>query len=564
MAKVFTITDGLENMGAIKTGGQGSVYKGKRIGEIISAIKILPTPIYSESSDDKNYVAFLNEVIKLKKVNEDPNPNVVKILNSGITESGNLPFIEMEFVEGPDLEELLRPPHDSVFSIKEAVKVAEQLSSALAHCHKADVRHGDVKSNNVKYNIHTGNYVLLDFGLAVMSDEQRRTSLRHAGAIEFMAPEQNDGKMLFETDVYSFGVVLFELIAGSVPFPLNDRGETGRNMVMVAHMEKPPPDLITLRRQCLPESWSNEKKEQEMQVPEWLISLIYKCLEKKPADRFANGIELYDYISHNAIRSANGNALIDERISFLEEENKRLRKEREELQQQLLQHHTQTTTDAVNSSTKISIPKHTFSRHVSASKPSRFSLNRVLIYFTPIIIIGVIFFVFVTNKTEPTTATEAFKKTSNEGRFNAAKTTNAAENHSAEVRAQLQNAKEFLSNRKMVEALIIYSSLSQRQVPEAMYYYGKLALQNKNQNITCAEAFDLLKKAADKGYAPAKRTVGFLYAFADDKEALQQANYYQRCVFSKNVAKGSSLLMQAMLEGDTAAARMIDDLNLKR
>ncbi|MBD0376305.1 MAG: hypothetical protein ICV51_11815, partial [Flavisolibacter sp.] len=48
MAKVFTIAEGLENMGALKSGGQGSVYKGRRMGEIITAIKILPTPIFAE------------------------------------------------------------------------------------------------------------------------------------------------------------------------------------------------------------------------------------------------------------------------------------------------------------------------------------------------------------------------------------------------------------------------------------------------------------------------------------------------------------------------------------
>lgn len=248
MAKVFTITEGLENMGALKTGGQGSVYKGKRIGEIITAIKIIPTPIYSESADDKNFISFQNEVHKLKKVNEQPNPNVVTIINSGITESGNFPFIEMEYIEGPDLEELLKPPHDPVFTIKEAIKVAEQLSNALAHCHKVDVKHGDIKSNNVKFNTRTANYILLDFGLSVMSDEQRRTSLRHAGAVEFMAPEQSEGQMLFQSDVYSFGVILFELLSGIVPFPLKDSGETARNKLMLAHLETQPPDLLSLRK----------------------------------------------------------------------------------------------------------------------------------------------------------------------------------------------------------------------------------------------------------------------------------------------------------------------------
>ncbi len=161
MAKVFTITTGLENMGAMKTGGQGSVYKGRRIGEIITAIKLLPTPIYNESAEDKNYHDFQNEVEKLKKVNLIPNPNVVKILSSGLSETGNFPFIEMEYIDGPDLEELLHPPHEPLFTIKEVIKVAEQLSNALAHCHKQNVKHGDIKSNNVKLNLNTGNYVLL-------------------------------------------------------------------------------------------------------------------------------------------------------------------------------------------------------------------------------------------------------------------------------------------------------------------------------------------------------------------------------------------------------------------
>jgi eukaryotic-like serine/threonine-protein kinase len=324
MGKVFTITEGLENMGALRTGGQGSVYKGRRIGEIISAVKLLPTPIHTENNDDKNFRDFQNEVEKLKKVNEEPNPNVVKILNSGITESGSFPFIEMEFIEGPDLEELLQPPHDSVFSIREVIKVADQLSNALAHCHKVSVKHGDIKSNNVKFNIRSGNYILLDFGLSVMSDEQRRSSLRHAGAIEFMAPEQNEGKMLFQTDVYSFGVILFELIAGVVPFPLQDNGETARNTVMVSHMETPVPDVMELRRKNLPDNWSPEKKESEMQVPAWLLKILSKCLEKKPEDRFKDGVELHEAIISKSILSVGEPADRAKSVAVLQSEIDRL------------------------------------------------------------------------------------------------------------------------------------------------------------------------------------------------------------------------------------------------
>ncbi|WP_345954058.1 serine/threonine-protein kinase [Mucilaginibacter sp. PAMB04168] len=324
MGKVFTITQGLENMGALRNGGQGSVYKARRIGEIIVAVKLLPTPIHTESEDDKNFKNFRNEVEKLKKVNENPTPHVVKIFSSGITESGSLPFIEMEFIEGPDLGELLNAPHDPVFTIHEVIKVADQLASALSHCHKVGVKHGDVKSNNVKYNIHTGNYVLLDFGLAIMTDEQRRDSLRNAGAVEFMAPEQNEGIMLPQSDVYSYGIILYELLAGAVPFPLTANAQTARNNIMIAHLEAPVPDLLELRQANLPNTWDDQKKAWEMQVPEWLLQIINRCLQKQPADRFADGTELHQAIlTQNSALAAKSNT---EEALLLQAENESLQK----------------------------------------------------------------------------------------------------------------------------------------------------------------------------------------------------------------------------------------------
>ena len=117
------------------------------------------------------------------------------------------------------------------------------------------------------------------------------------------------------------------------------------------------------------------------------------------------------------------------------------------------------------------------------------------------------------------------------------KTINTLELQDPGIIGQLQNARQLLSNGKTVEALIIYNTLSRQQVPEAMYQYGKLALQNVNLNISCTEAFNLLKKAEATGYIPAKRTLGFLYSFADNKKVLQQNSFYQRCSFGKKPQK---------------------------
>ncbi|MCW3091229.1 MAG: protein kinase [Ferruginibacter sp.] len=541
MAKIFTITEGVENMGAIKTGGQGSVYKGRRIGEIITAIKILPTPIHSESGDDKNFVSFQNEVQKLKKVNEDANPNVVTILNSGITDSGNFPFIEMEFIEGPDLAELVKPPHDLVFTIQETLKVAEQLSNALAHCHEADVKHGDLKSNNVKFNIHSGNYVLLDFGLSVMSDEQRRTSLRQAGAIEFMAPEQNEGLLLFETEVYSFGVILFELLSGTVPFPLKDNGESARNLVMVSHMETAPPNLLSLRQRNMPAWWSKEKKELEMQVPQWLIGMVYKCLEKKPTDRFANGMELHEYIVQNSILAAGNVEWGAARIARLEQENEVLKKDREAIAQKLADYEKMKGSNGLMLETL---------QTAAPGKTKLFAGKNLLIFFLLLVVAALIVaFIFAQKNAIPqqANATDSALRSSTPG---------------AEEKFQLAKAKDFLINGRVEEARLIYKALAIQEIPEAMFEYANLTLLNSNDKSNCREAVEYLGRAAAKGSIAAERTLGFLYAFAGDSAALKQRGY-QLCSINYDIPRGSKLLMEATLRGDTTAGSLLDELNLK-
>jgi serine/threonine-protein kinase len=647
MAKVFTIAEGLENMGALKTGGQGSVYKGRRIGEIITAVKLLPTPIYSESAADKNFIDFQNEVQKLKKVNEFPNPNVVKILNSGISESGSFPFIEMEFIEGPDLEDLLKPPHDPVFSIKETIKISEQLSNALAHCHKVEVKHGDIKSNNVKFNIHTGNYVLLDFGLAVMSDEQRRTSLRHAGAIEFMAPEQNEGAMLFQTDVYGFGIIMYELLGGRVPFPLKDKGETARNTVMVAHMEAAVPDVMELRKQNLPPNWSAEKKDHEMNVPHWLLSMIYKCLEKKPEKRFANGMQLHEYICLNSTLTTSKTEIKGTSISALQGENQKLLEEKEQLQNILLQYQeaygrkeqeieilrsslsnrTSGTSSFNDARTSYAPPvrerkgvsKFSFAilllltlglgafsaytliskRHQrevsSATKSADTTANTIAVENRKVIAqykVGADR-VYFYNQPDEATRRNAYLINSEEATISALEEQNgfiyteftnsrgqvskgwlrkqdlltvpewtrrkneAAKLSQQEMAAQLKTAKDLLEQNDLEGALNIYKTLSDQQVPEAMFYYGDLALRNKNQEIPCAEAIALVKKASDKNYVEAKRTLGFLYLFAESPQMLKVSNY-DCCQYEKDLTQGTKLLMEAVLSGDTTARRILD------
>ena len=80
-----------------------------------------------------------------------------------------------------------------------------------------------------------------------------------------MPPEQWQGSTADgRADLYSLGIVLYELLTGSVPFDGEGMGEIFRK-----HQEEPVPPI--------PE---------ELDVPEWLESVVRRALEKDPPGRF--------------------------------------------------------------------------------------------------------------------------------------------------------------------------------------------------------------------------------------------------------------------------------------
>ncbi len=120
--------------------------------------------------------------------------------------------------------------------------------------------------------------------------------------------------------------------------PLKDGGETARNKLMLAHLETQPPDLLSLRQKALPEFLSDEKKAHQMHVPQWLVTMVYKCLEKKPEHRFKNGIELNEYIILNSTLTSKKVEANVEQPGWSKGEKEILLNEKELLHQQLLQY----------------------------------------------------------------------------------------------------------------------------------------------------------------------------------------------------------------------------------
>lgn len=134
--------------------------------------------------------------------------------------SGRLPYLVLDFVEGENLDEVLRR---GPLPAAQAALVSEKLSRALDHVHQSGVLHRDLKPANVLIRASDGEPLLTDFGLAGLQGADTLTRTGDViGTPLYMAPEQLLGlhrEVDGRADVWSLGVMLYEMAAGALPFP---------------------------------------------------------------------------------------------------------------------------------------------------------------------------------------------------------------------------------------------------------------------------------------------------------------------------------------------------------
>lgn len=123
-------------------------------------------------------------------------------------------FVTMEYVDGQDLESLLK--YVGRFPGDRVREIAVQSCRGLHAAHQEGVIHRDIKPANIMIEAKKGNVRLMDFGLATL-----HLNLRASGPVgtpAYMAPEQWEGRPTYRSDIYSLGVVLYQLATGRHPF----------------------------------------------------------------------------------------------------------------------------------------------------------------------------------------------------------------------------------------------------------------------------------------------------------------------------------------------------------
>jgi len=191
-------------------------------------------------------------------------------------------YLVMRLLRGGNLRGVLR---HGPLSLDAAVKMVDQISSALAAAHRRGIVHRDMKPDNILFD-EEGNAYLADFGIAKdlsaknYADADNENEL--SGSPLYLSPEQIRTQPVSpQTDVYSLGIVLFETLTGRPPFISEQL-----TPLFQSHLHDPVPLLQTLRAD----------------LPATLDAVIQRATAKLPADRYPDTLSFATDFRRAALR----------------------------------------------------------------------------------------------------------------------------------------------------------------------------------------------------------------------------------------------------------------------
>lgn len=248
----------------IGTGGMSTVYLAEhKLMKRQRAIKVLP----KNRVNDTSYLARFH--LEAQATASLDHPNIVRAYD--VDNDGNNHFLVMEFIEGKDLQTVVR--QEGALPLELACNYMAQAAEGFAYAHKNNLIHRDVKPANLLID-EKGVVKILDLGLALYSDDSMASlTVAHnenvLGTADYLSPEQarNSHKVDPRTDIYSLGCTLYFLLTGHPPFTDGTLAQR-----IAKHQTETPPDIRNDRPEC----------------PRDLVDICTKMMQKKAEKRYQN------------------------------------------------------------------------------------------------------------------------------------------------------------------------------------------------------------------------------------------------------------------------------------
>lgn len=254
-------------LGLLGAGGMGAVYRARdtRLERDV-ALKFL-----HGTSEAEQRARLLREA---RAASALKHPNICAVYDIG--ESAGDAYIALELVDGRPIDADVAAGGMSADTV---VRLAIQLTDALAHAHGRGIIHRDLKGANILRDAD-GRVKVLDFGLARRLPQQvieEATRSAHsvegagmlAGTLAWMAPEVLRGEPAdARSDLWAVGVLIHELVTGALPFA----GASGFDLASRILNDPPPP---------MPPG-----------TPPTLRAVVSKLLQKDPAARYQSAAEV--------------------------------------------------------------------------------------------------------------------------------------------------------------------------------------------------------------------------------------------------------------------------------
>lgn len=255
-------------LGHIGSGGMSSVYLAEHVKmQSKRAIKVLP----KNRVDDSSYLARFH--LEAQAVAALDHPNIVRAYD--IDNQGDLHYLVMEYVEGKDLQNVVREEGPLDYDV--AANYIAQAAMGLKHAHDANLVHRDIKPANLLVD-QKGTVKLLDLGLAKFTNSEKASlTIAHdenvLGTADYLAPEQalNSHNVDLRVDIYSLGCTLYYALTGHPPFP---EGSLAQRLAM--HQSKEPKNI------------ADERKD----APPALVEICRKMMAKKPENRYQSAADV--------------------------------------------------------------------------------------------------------------------------------------------------------------------------------------------------------------------------------------------------------------------------------